>query len=59
MRHVPENLLIPLLRILNEYEAWVKAKPKRTLTDHSRLYDIGRIRNALDKKFEYKPKKGE
>ena len=53
MRHVPENLLIPLLRILDEYEAWVKAKPKRTLKDHIRLYDIGRIRNAVSKKFKH------
>lgn len=51
MRHVPESLLIPLLRILNEYEAGIKAKPKRTLKDHNRLYDVGRVRNALNKKF--------
>lgn len=50
MRHVPENLLTPLLRVLDEYEAWVKAKPKRTLKDQSRLYDVGRVRLALNKK---------
>lgn len=50
MRHIPESLLNPLLRILNEYEAGVKAKHKRTLTDHARLYDISRIKIALTKK---------
>lgn len=53
MRHVPESLLHPLLRILNEYEAGVKAKHKRTLTDHARLYDISRIRLALTKKHKH------
>lgn len=47
MRHVPESLLQPLLRILNEYEAGVKAKHKRTLTDHARLYDVARIKQKL------------
>ena len=37
MRHIPENMLTPLLRILDEYEAGVKAKPTRTLKDHARL----------------------
>lgn len=56
MRHIPENLLPPLLRILDEYEAGVKAKPKRTLTDHARLYDVGRVRCALSKRYLHKRK---
>lgn len=55
MRHLPENLLAPLLRILDEYEAGVKAKPKRTLADHTKLYHASRIRNALERRYEYKP----
>jgi len=51
MRHIPENLLQPLLRIPNEYEAGLKAKHKRTLKDQCRLYDIGRVRLALSKKY--------
>lgn len=52
MRHIPENMLTPMLRILDEYEAGVKAKPKRTLKDHARLCDIGRIRHSLTKKYQ-------
>lgn len=54
MRHIPESLLIPLLRILGEYEAELKAKHKRTLKDQCRLYDVGRVRLALNKKFIHK-----
>lgn len=54
MRHIPENLLAPLLRILNEYEVGVKAKGKRTLTDQSRLYDVSRIRLTLSKRHVHK-----
>lgn len=57
MRHVPERLLQPLLRILDEYEAGVRAKTKRTQADHIRLYDVSRVRYAINKQYRSSKKK--
>lgn len=59
MRHVPESLVNPLLGILSEYEAGVRAKPKRTLKDLNRLREVSCIRQALTKKYNDKRAKSE
>lgn len=50
MRHLTEQLLQPLLRILDEYEAGLRALPKKSLRDRGRLCDVARVRLALSKK---------
>ena len=50
MRHVSEKLLTPLLHILDECEAEVKAKPHKDLDDHILLWNISRIKLALSVK---------
>ena len=53
MRHVPESLVNPLLGILSEYEAGVRAKPTRTLKDLNRLREVSCIRGALSKRYKH------
>lgn len=55
MRHLPESLLQPALRILSECEASLKAKHHRSLREENILCDISRVRGALRK--QYKPHK--
>ncbi|MCM1443657.1 MAG: hypothetical protein NC083_09045 [Muribaculum sp.] len=49
MRHLQEKYVLPLFRILDEYEMGVRNKPKLTLTDRANLWHIGNIKNELKK----------
>lgn len=59
MRHLPEHLLQPLLRILNEYEAELRSKKNfaRNLRIQGRLCDVGMIKLALQKQYGYRKRK--
>lgn len=53
MRHIPERLFQPLSRILNECEAKLRGKAKRTLADETELYWLCQIKTSLSKKYDY------
>ena len=51
MRHIPEQLLHPLLGILDDAERQARAVPKLKGKEFTRLYYIENIRLKLLKKY--------
>ena len=51
MRHIPENMVKPLLCILNENETALRSKKRRSSSDELRLCHIGIIKLKLQKRY--------
>lgn len=51
MRKLQERFVQSLLRILNEYEAWLRSKEKMTLQDHIRINEIIQIKQQISKRY--------
>lgn len=52
MRHLTERLVQPLFCILDEYEAGLRSKPKRTLQDEKKIWWVSMIKHKLSKRYE-------
>ncbi|MBR4564361.1 MAG: hypothetical protein IKO26_07915 [Paludibacteraceae bacterium] len=57
MRHIPEQLVKPLERILDECEKELRAKRRRTHAEEMKLYYIGMVQLYLSKKVKSQKKR--